>query len=81
MFNAPTSIETGKVSSKLFNQVACINQILTLFLFKVLQLGTLVDNLSIDPSSGDIWVGCHPNGQKLFVYDPNHPPSSEVFIF
>lgn len=45
---------------------------------KVLQLGTLVDNLSIDPSSGDIWVGCHPNGQKLFVYDPNHPPSSEV---
>ncbi|XP_008577498.1 PREDICTED: serum paraoxonase/arylesterase 2 isoform X1 [Galeopterus variegatus] len=34
--------------------------------------------LIIDPSSGDIWVGCHPNGQKLFVYDPNNPPSSEV---
>nr|AAC42089.1 paraoxonase 2 [Mus musculus domesticus] len=45
---------------------------------KVLQLGTLVDNLSIDPSSGDIWVGCHPNGQRLFVYHPNHPPTSEV---
>ncbi|KAM5255205.1 serum paraoxonase/arylesterase 2 isoform 2-T2 [Ctenodactylus gundi] len=45
---------------------------------KVLPLDTLVDNLSIDPSSGDIWVGCHPNGQKLFVYDPNNPPSSEV---
>ncbi|EHH52331.1 hypothetical protein EGM_12758 [Macaca fascicularis] len=45
---------------------------------KVLELDTLVDNLSIDPSSGDIWVGCHPNGQKLFVYDPNNPPSSEV---
>lgn len=45
---------------------------------KVLQLGTLVDNLSIDPSSGDIWVGCHPNGQRLFVYHPNHPPASEV---
>ncbi|XP_075414508.1 serum paraoxonase/arylesterase 2 isoform X4 [Tenrec ecaudatus] len=45
---------------------------------KVLKLDTLVDNLSIDPSSGDIWVGCHPNGQKLFVYDPNNPPSSEV---
>ncbi|XP_004470786.2 serum paraoxonase/arylesterase 2 isoform X2 [Dasypus novemcinctus] len=45
---------------------------------KVLNLETLVDNLSIDPSSGDIWAGCHPNGQKLFVYDPNNPPSSEV---
>uniref|UniRef100_A0A667FY91 Paraoxonase n=2 Tax=Lynx TaxID=13124 RepID=A0A667FY91_LYNCA len=45
---------------------------------KVLKLDTLVDNLSIDPSSGDIFVGCHPNGQKLFVYDPNNPPSSEV---
>ncbi|KAF7484671.1 Hypothetical predicted protein [Marmota monax] len=45
---------------------------------KVLQLDTLVDNVSIDPSSGDIWIGCHPNGQKLFVYDPNNPPSSEV---
>ncbi|KAM6202310.1 serum paraoxonase/arylesterase 2 [Rhynchocyon petersi] len=45
---------------------------------KVLKLDTLVDNLSIDPSSGDIWVGCHSNGQKLFVYDPNNPPSSEV---
>ncbi|KAL2777350.1 serum paraoxonase/arylesterase 2 isoform 1 [Daubentonia madagascariensis] len=45
---------------------------------KVLKLDTLADNLSIDPSSGDIWVGCHPNGQKLFVYDPNNPPLSEV---
>lgn len=51
------------------------------FIWKVLKLDTLVDNLSIDPSSGDILVGCHPNGQKLFVYDPNNPPSSEVFIF
>lgn len=47
----------------------------------MLELDTLVDNLSIDPSSGDILVGCHPNGQKLLVYDPNNPPSSEVFIF
>ncbi|XP_003475053.2 serum paraoxonase/arylesterase 2 [Cavia porcellus] len=45
---------------------------------KVLPLDTLVDNLSIDPFSGDIWASCHPNGQKLFVYDPNNPPSSEV---
>lgn len=44
----------------------------------VLKLDTLVDNLSIDPSSGDVLVGCHPNGQKLFVYDPKNPPSSEV---
>ncbi|KAF6302007.1 paraoxonase 2 [Rhinolophus ferrumequinum] len=45
---------------------------------KVLKLDTVVDNLSIDPSSGDILIGCHPNAQKLLIYDPNNPPSSEV---
>lgn len=45
---------------------------------KVLKLDTLPDNLSIDPSSGDILAGCHPNGQKIFIYDPDNPPSSEV---
>ncbi|XP_068950587.1 serum paraoxonase/lactonase 3-like [Petaurus breviceps papuanus] len=45
---------------------------------KVLKLGTLVDNLSIDPNTGDIWAGCHPNGKKLVMYDPADPPGSEV---
>ncbi|KFP79885.1 Serum paraoxonase/arylesterase 2, partial [Acanthisitta chloris] len=45
---------------------------------KTLQLDTLVDNLSIDPHTGDIWTGCHPNGMKLLYYDPENPPASEV---
>ncbi|XP_068013149.1 serum paraoxonase/arylesterase 2 isoform X2 [Melanerpes formicivorus] len=45
---------------------------------KTLQLDTLVDNLYIDPQTGDIWTGCHPNGMKLFFDDPDNPPASEV---
>ncbi|XP_043824890.1 serum paraoxonase/lactonase 3-like isoform X5 [Dromiciops gliroides] len=45
---------------------------------KVLNLGTLVDNLSVDPATGDIWAGCHPSGKKLLMYDPADPPGSEV---
>lgn len=44
----------------------------------MLQLDTLVDNLSVDPHTGDIWTGCHPNGMKLFYYDPENLPASEV---
>lgn len=45
---------------------------------KTLQLDTLADNLSVDPDTGDIWTGCHPNGMKLFYDDPDNPPASEV---
>ncbi|XP_066483150.1 serum paraoxonase/arylesterase 2-like isoform X2 [Tiliqua scincoides] len=45
---------------------------------KVLQLDTLVDNIFVDPYTGDLWVGCSPNGLKLFLYDPENPPGSEV---
>ncbi|XP_068790995.1 serum paraoxonase/arylesterase 2 [Struthio camelus] len=45
---------------------------------KTLQLDTLLDNLSIDPHTGDIWTGCHPNGMKLIYYSPENLPASEV---
>ncbi|XP_030056572.1 serum paraoxonase/arylesterase 2 [Microcaecilia unicolor] len=45
---------------------------------KVLHVDTLVDNLFVDPTTGDIWSGCHPNGWKLFFYDPDDLPGSEV---
>ncbi|XP_004632934.2 serum paraoxonase/lactonase 3 [Octodon degus] len=45
---------------------------------KVIQLGTLVDNLSVDPTTGDILAGCHPNAMKLLNYNPEDPPGSEV---
>ncbi|XP_011810488.1 PREDICTED: serum paraoxonase/lactonase 3 isoform X3 [Colobus angolensis palliatus] len=45
---------------------------------KVIQLGTLVDNLTVDPATGDILAGCHPNLMKLLNYNPEDPPGSEV---
>nr|XP_048292966.1 serum paraoxonase/lactonase 3 isoform X1 [Myodes glareolus] len=45
---------------------------------KVIHLGTLVDNLTVDPATGDILAGCHPNPSKLLVYNPEDPPGSEV---
>ncbi|XP_055974302.1 serum paraoxonase/lactonase 3-like [Sorex fumeus] len=45
---------------------------------KVVHLGTLVDNLTVDPDTGDILAGCHPNGMKLLPYNPEDPPGSEV---
>lgn len=45
---------------------------------KVIQLETLVDNLNVDPDTGDILGGCHPNLAKLLAYNPEDPPGSEV---
>ncbi|XP_007937985.1 serum paraoxonase/arylesterase 1 [Orycteropus afer afer] len=50
----------------------------TLTPLKWLTFNTLVDNLSVDPVTGDVWVGCHPNGMKIFFYDAEDPPASEV---
>ncbi|ELK12516.1 Serum paraoxonase/arylesterase 1 [Pteropus alecto] len=41
-------------------------------------LNTLVDNISVDPVTGDLWVACHPNGMKIFHYDAKKPLPSEV---
>ncbi|XP_003782731.1 serum paraoxonase/lactonase 3 [Otolemur garnettii] len=45
---------------------------------KVIQLSTHVDNLTVDPATGDILAGCHPNAMKLLIYNPENPPGSEV---
>ncbi|CAI9561735.1 unnamed protein product [Staurois parvus] len=50
----------------------------TLSSVKVLQLEALVDNLSVDPVTGDIWTGAHPNGLKLLKYNAENPPGAEV---
>ncbi|XP_075067887.1 serum paraoxonase/arylesterase 2-like [Mixophyes fleayi] len=45
---------------------------------KVVLLHTLPDNLSVDPVTGDIWIGALPNGMKALVYNPEDVPGSEV---
>ncbi|XP_063777441.1 serum paraoxonase/arylesterase 2-like [Pseudophryne corroboree] len=45
---------------------------------KVVQLDTLLDNLTVDPVTGDIWTGAHPNGFKLIFYKAEDVPGSEV---
>lgn len=47
---------------------------------KSLDFDTIVDNISVDPVTGDLWIGCHPNGMKVFFYDPENPPGSEVSL-
>lgn len=42
-------------------------------------VGSLCDNVEVDPLTGDLWLGCHPNGMKLFLMDPEDPAGSEVF--
>ncbi|XP_066483984.1 serum paraoxonase/arylesterase 2-like [Tiliqua scincoides] len=45
---------------------------------KVLQFDTHIDNIVVDPYTGDLWLGCIPGG-LFFFYDPEKPPGSEVF--
>ncbi|NP_001004542.1 serum paraoxonase/arylesterase 1 [Danio rerio] len=45
---------------------------------KEINVGSLADNIELDRESGDLWIGCHPNGFKFMLGDPNDPPGSEV---
>ncbi|XP_061574295.1 serum paraoxonase/arylesterase 2-like [Cololabis saira] len=45
---------------------------------KSVAVGSLSDNIEVDPGTGDLWVGCHTNARKLFMFDPKDPPGSEV---
>ncbi|XP_028327066.1 serum paraoxonase/arylesterase 2-like [Gouania willdenowi] len=45
---------------------------------KSVDVGSLVDNIEVDPDTGDLWLGCHPNAWKLFMFNPEDPPGSEV---
>lgn len=44
-------------------------------------VGSLCDNVEVDPETGDLWMGCHPNGMKIFMSDPDDPAGSEVSPF
>ncbi|XP_042279893.1 serum paraoxonase/arylesterase 2-like [Thunnus maccoyii] len=45
---------------------------------KSVAVGSLCDNVEVDPETGGLWLGCHPNGWKAFMFDPKDPPGSEV---
>ncbi|XP_061632376.1 serum paraoxonase/arylesterase 2-like isoform X1 [Phyllopteryx taeniolatus] len=45
---------------------------------KSVAVGSLCDNIEVDPKTGDLWLGCHPNGWKVVKYDLKDPPGSEV---
>ncbi|KAM5157030.1 serum paraoxonase/arylesterase 2-like [Mantella aurantiaca] len=50
----------------------------SLTLVKEIDLETCADNLSVDPDTGDVWIGAHPNLYKVFFYKDEDPPGSEV---
>ncbi|XP_028326634.1 serum paraoxonase/arylesterase 2-like [Gouania willdenowi] len=45
---------------------------------KSVAVGSLCDNIEVESETGDLWLGCHPNGWKLFMFNPDDPPASEV---
>ena len=49
-----------------------------MFVLKFVDVGSLVDNIEVDPETGDLWLGCHPNAWKAFLNDIEDPPGSEV---
>ncbi|XP_026148714.1 serum paraoxonase/arylesterase 2-like [Mastacembelus armatus] len=50
----------------------------TLVSVKSVDVDSLCDNVEVDPETGDLWLGCHPNGWKVLMFDPKDPPGSEV---
>nr|XP_033497505.1 serum paraoxonase/arylesterase 2-like [Epinephelus lanceolatus] len=45
---------------------------------KSVAVGSLCDNIEVEPETGDLWLGCHPNAWKLLMYNPKSPAGSEV---
>lgn len=51
-----------------------------MFLTQSVGVGSLCDNIEVDHRTGDLWLGCHPNGLKFLKNDPEDPPGSEVSV-
>lgn len=49
--------------------------------FQSVPVGSLCDNIEVDHKTGDVWLGCYPNGVKIAAYDIKDPPGSEVSVF
>ncbi|XP_046884237.1 serum paraoxonase/arylesterase 2-like [Hypomesus transpacificus] len=45
---------------------------------KTVAVGSLCDNVEVDPETGDLWLGCHPNAWRFFLNTTENPPGSEV---
>ncbi|XP_077346883.1 serum paraoxonase/arylesterase 2-like [Lithobates pipiens] len=45
---------------------------------KAVDVDTCADNLFVDPVTGDVWTGAHPNIFKVSEYKEEDPPGSEV---
>uniref|UniRef100_UPI0037E84531 serum paraoxonase/arylesterase 2-like n=1 Tax=Semicossyphus pulcher TaxID=241346 RepID=UPI0037E84531 len=51
-----------------------------LVFLKSVAVGSLCDNIEVDHKTGDVWLGCHPNGLKLSNFNTEDPPGSEVLL-
>jgi sugar lactone lactonase YvrE len=45
-------------------------------LVQEVNIETGLDNINIDPKTGDLWIGCHPVGHKMMAYIVNHDNST-----
>ncbi|XP_048882296.1 serum paraoxonase/arylesterase 2-like [Brienomyrus brachyistius] len=58
--------------------VMAIQENKNLTVIKSVDAGSLCDNVEVDLDTGDLWLGCFPNGWKMLHYDPEDPPGCEV---
>ena len=61
-----------------FNTFKCFDDLL--LLFKDVDVGTGLDNIEVDPVTGDVWLGCHPITHAIidFFNIFNWPHPSQV---
>lgn len=72
----------AELNSLLFMYIyKCVIAVFPLTFNQSVAVGTLCDNVEVDPENGDLWLGCHPNAWKALVFDPKDPPGSEVWCF
>uniref|UniRef100_A0A3Q3BEF6 Paraoxonase n=1 Tax=Kryptolebias marmoratus TaxID=37003 RepID=A0A3Q3BEF6_KRYMA len=66
------------VSDIMDHEIDVFEWCVCVFLKQSVAVGSLCDNIEVDHVTGDLWLGCHPNGWKLGSFDPKDPPGSEV---
>lgn len=60
-----------------FHHTQC-GELMSMHPHQTVEVASLCDNIEVEPESGDLWLGCHIDAKKVFLFDPKDPPGSEV---
>lgn len=83
---ANNSLSRVKVSIKLYRNLherkwltlKYMYDLFYVFVGQEVAVGSICDNIEVESKTGDLWLGCHPNGLRLFQQNENDLPGSEV---